>query len=248
MANVTYYISASYIGTALEGTEFFLYHTECDVFENLIEVNGSYSIPSSSLSTGITFTISDSIEKVYLLPLSADCPLGCGYNYTLILDQYVGPSPTPSITPTITPTATVTPTVTRTPTATPPASVGIPFVGPYGLVDMSRNGAQLRFVWSASEYSTYQRILYAQELATWLAGTYVGSSLSETSLTTATIVKDFDIYNNAQTVLMSRAIRDASPQVYYFDNGTQCTLVANNVTAVPFTFSKDSFYFRQYIS
>lgn len=246
MANVTYYISASYIGTALEGSNFFLYHTECGVFENLIDISGSYTISSSSLASGITFTISDSIEKVFLLPLSEDCPLGCGYNYTLTLDQYVAPSPTPSVTPTFTPTATVTPTITPTPTVTPSVSAGIPFVGPYGRVSMSRNGAQLRFVWTNSDYSTYQRIIYAQNFAAWLAGTSVNISNSETSPITATIIKDFDVYNNSRTVLAARAIRDASPAVYYFDDGTQTVLVANNVTAAVFTSGTDTYYYRQY--
>lgn len=247
MANVTYYISASYIGTALEGTEFFLYHTECGVFKNLIDIEGSYIIPSSSLANGISFTISDSIEKVYLLPLSLDCPLGCGYNYTITLDQYVGPSPTPTVTPTSTPAASVAATPTPTVTLTPSVSAGIPFVGPYGLVTMSRNGAQLRFVWSSSDYSTYQRIIYAQQLAQFLAGTSVGISYSETSTTTGVIVKDFDVYNNSKTLLLARAIRDASPTVYYFDDGTQTTLVANNVSASPFISGYGNFYYRQYI-
>jgi hypothetical protein len=248
MANVTYYISASYIGTALEGAEFYLYHTECDVFDNLIDIEGSYIITSSSLATGITFTISDSIEKVYLLPLSPDCPLGCGYNYTITLDQYVGPSPTPTITPTATPAASVAATPTPTVTPTPSVSGGIPFVGPYGSVSMSRNGAQLRFVWSSSDYSTYQRVIYAQQLSTFLAGTYVGQSLSETSPTTGVINKDFDVYNNAKTLLLARAIRSASPTVYYFDDGSQMTLVANNVDVLPFTSAYGNFYYRQYTS
>lgn len=242
MANITYYISASYIGTALEDSNFLLYHTECDNNDYLIS-----TISSSSLSTGISFVVSDSIEKVYLVPLSSECPLGCGYNYSITLDQFVALSPTPTVTPSSTPASTLTPTPTRTVTPTPTSSVFIDY-RTFGLHTVSKNGSsQVRFVWSVSDYgSQYQRIIFAQQLASWLCSpNNINLTTNISSPNYQTITKDFKIYNNAKTTLMTTVVRSGSPTVYFFDDGTQSVVVADGVSSGLIS-SKDTFQYTEY--
>lgn len=120
MALITYYISASYIGEGLNNTQFYLYHTQCGVSSSLIEYSGSNLITSSSLLEGLVLQLDDSITSLHLQPISQDCPLGCGYEYSINLSQPATPTPTPTNTPTPTPTGTATPpTDTPAPTDTP---------------------------------------------------------------------------------------------------------------------------------
>lgn len=114
MADITHYISASYIGTALENKNFLIFHTECNNPSFLVEVGGSTVISSASLASGLTLTLDDSISTLYLFPISSDCPLGCGYNYVLNL------SLPPSATPSTTPAATPPPTPSPSPQVAPP--------------------------------------------------------------------------------------------------------------------------------
>ena len=85
MANITYYISASYIGEGLSGTNFLLFHTECNNPTYQITYNVDIVITSSSLADGLALTLDDSITTLHLYPVSEDCPLGCGYNYSINL-------------------------------------------------------------------------------------------------------------------------------------------------------------------
>lgn len=117
MATITYYISASYIGGGLQDTSFLLFHTECGKAANVITYSGSQTITSQSLAQGLALTLDESITTLYLSPISADCPLGCGYQYSINLALPATATPTP--TPTGTPVPTGTPTPTDTPEPTP---------------------------------------------------------------------------------------------------------------------------------
>lgn len=241
----TYYISASYIGEAMEGQNFLIYHTECGNDDYLVNVGGTNIITSASLAEGIAIELDQSIQTLYLLPLAEECPLGCVYDYSLDLSEYVAPSPTPS--PSSTPPATVTPSPSVGVSPTPSASQVIPWGGPFGYHSINRNGEQLRVVWSANDYSTYERNIFAYNLASYLTnGNPPVSSTSETSPNTATLPMDFYVYNNARTSVradVERLSAPASPVVYYFSNATQTTVVVDDVSVLNFTAGSDNYYY-----
>lgn len=248
-----YNISASYIGEAMENQNFLIYHTECNGDGYLVQSGSTTIFSSASLASGIQLTLDEGIQTLYLVPLAPECPLGCGYNYSIDLSGFVAVSPTPSVTPTVTPTRTFLPVsvipsqvATVTPTLTPSPTTIVPWAGPFGLHTISRNGEQLRCVWSADDYSSWQRNIYAYNLASYLTkGTPPGQSTSETSPITATLDMDFYVYNNARTTIKADVERlfGQSPVVYYFADVNSTTLVADNVSVLNFGGGKDNFYY-----
>lgn len=232
----------------MEDQNFLIYHTECNGEGYLVSSGSTSVFSSASLSNGLQLTLDEGVQTLYLVPLAPDCPLGCGYNYTLDLSGFVPVSPTP--TPTRTPAASIaaspanTPTIT--PTRTPSATTVIPWAGPFGYHSVSRNGEQLRCVWSSNDYSSYQRATYAYNLASYLTmGTPPGSSLSETSPTTAALDMDFYVYNNSKTQVKAdvERIYTGTPVVYWFSNTTETTVVVDDVSVLNFTGGIDNFYY-----
>ena len=125
MATRTHFISASYIGTGLQGGTFNIYHTECGIGSNLIQYSGSTTITSSSLAEGLVLTLDESITALYLtpaFPISLECPLGCGYEYVLNL---IIPTPHPS-TPEPTPEPSTPEPSTPEPSTPEPTAPPIP--------------------------------------------------------------------------------------------------------------------------
>lgn len=117
MADVIRNISASYIGAGLQDANFIIFHTQCGNPDTIVQVSGSDTVSSSSLAAGLSLSLDESINTLYLVPISSDCPLGCNYDYSLTLSA--PPSPTPSNTPSNTPTPSVTSSPGVSPAATP---------------------------------------------------------------------------------------------------------------------------------
>lgn len=244
MADVSYHISASYIGAALENQNFFIYHTDCTDENNLVAIGGQVLIPSASLATGLTVVVDETVEKLYLVPLSEECPLGCGYDYYITLSDYVPPTPTP--TNTLTPSPSTIPDPTPTPSITPSPSTPAspPPSGMYGIHSISRNGEQLRVVWSADDYFSYQRAIYAYNLASFLTnGNPPGQSISESSPITASLPMDFYVYKSDQVTIAADVVRLPGAHIYYFSDSNQTTLVVNTVSVGTFSSGKQNYYY-----
>jgi hypothetical protein len=172
VANVEYYISASYIGDGLGNSSYILYKNNCNDPSNLIT-----SVTKSELELGFRIEVEESVEKLYLIPglddpLARDCILGCNNTWAeLILSNFV-PSPTPTKTPTPTPSTTpIGPTPTPTSTVTPsPTPVDV-LSGEVGRASTSSDAAALNWYcdicretiyWRSSVYTTAPQVIFYQ--------------------------------------------------------------------------------------
>lgn len=180
MANVTYYIRATDIGSGYPtGTtfQFFTDQSLCGISAEAVNVSTDiYSTPTENtpitkteFQNGFRVDLDESIQYLYASPSiinirTTDCRLGC--TNVLDLTGYVVPTstPTPTPTPTITAapaTPTATPTLTPTPTQQEPLPNWVSF-GNWTIQKFGNNG--FRFT-----NTGYNRLSEGQALGNYLA-------------------------------------------------------------------------------
>lgn len=229
MANIQYYISASFIGSGLGNSSYTLYEEVCGDPTRVIT-----TVTRDQLEIGFPISVSESIEKVYLVPLlddpsSRNCILGCNNSWSEhILSNFVAsptPTPTTTITPTPSPTsALATPTPTPTPSSSPSQYVV------FGNHLISK--VQIDRLLVTVPGPVWQRPGIASSIASYAAnGTPVGQSTSPEGdfNTIENLDRSFDIYTEGETFIV-RVSQDGDSKVWWYDDGTNSYVVFDNLS------------------
>lgn len=219
MSNLTYYISASHIGTGYESTDAFqFFYDICGDGDYLVNSTGGSNIfNATDLTQGLELSIPAQAEFLYLLPLSERCPLGCNYLFKHTLSNYTPVTPTPTPTPTVTATPGITPTPTPTPT---PSTSGPPQPEPYGTHTFSHTGGTITIDWPTST-PYFTKYSYASQLANYLAGTTVSVTTNESTPVEKNLDFSFQVYEEDLVTIAYDVNDNFNSTVWWYANYSQ---------------------------